>query len=283
MQHEDEDLETLFKLGLTHLQAKIYLTLIKTGKATIKNISKASNVARQDVGRVTRELHELSLIKKAIAVPNEYEPIPLDEGITILLNRRKQETIALRENTSRLLQHFQVNNTENLHEIDPKFFIIPKREASIHQFIKALNNAQTSYDGVFFCDAVSLLPQVLDEPFEKFLRKGGKIRIIACKAENIGVLQKRTQAFRSKGSFEVRYTPRSLLATSSIFDGKAILVTNSTAAKPDDTTSLLSNSPNIVGLAVDYFEQVWNEASSIAYKKFANKRNRPHANSQNSS
>ncbi len=276
MQHEDEDLETLSKLGLTRLQAKIYLTLIKTGKATIKNISKASNVARQDVGRVTRELQELSLIKKAIAVPNEYEPIPLDEGITILLNRRNQETIALRENTSRLLQHFQVNNTENLHEIDPKFVIIPKREASIHQFTKALNNAQTSYDGVFFCDAVSLLPQMFDEPFEEFLRKGAKIRIIACKAKNIGVLQKRTQAFRSKGSFEVRYTPRSLLATSSIFDGKAILVTNSTATKPDDTTSLWSNSPNIVGLAVNYFEQVWNEASSIAYKKFANKRNRTH-------
>jgi DNA polymerase III alpha subunit len=54
-------------LGLTLLQAKIYLALSKTGKATIKTISKASNSARQDIYRIMPTLQKLGLAEKIIA------------------------------------------------------------------------------------------------------------------------------------------------------------------------------------------------------------------------
>ncbi|MCW4047841.1 MAG: hypothetical protein NWE99_09855 [Candidatus Bathyarchaeota archaeon] len=60
----DECVQTLMGLGLTLLQAKTYLALATLGKADVKMISKASNVARQDIYRVMPVLQKLGLGKK---------------------------------------------------------------------------------------------------------------------------------------------------------------------------------------------------------------------------
>lgn len=60
---EEDRIEFLEKLGLTVVQAKIYIANIDTGPATAKQISKVAKVAREDVYRVMPSLQTLGLTK----------------------------------------------------------------------------------------------------------------------------------------------------------------------------------------------------------------------------
>ncbi len=77
-------------LGLTLLQAKIYLSLSEFEKAEIRKMSKASNVARTDIYRLMPELEKLGLAEKIIASPTSYRATPLNEGFSILLENKKK-------------------------------------------------------------------------------------------------------------------------------------------------------------------------------------------------
>jgi len=81
--------KTLRELGLTSSQARVYLTLIKTGDpATVKTLNTISKVARQDLYRILTELRELSLVEMVIGNPTMFRAIPLPEAITILVERK---------------------------------------------------------------------------------------------------------------------------------------------------------------------------------------------------
>jgi len=63
----EENIRVLTNLGLTTGQAKVYLTLATLEKATAKEASDHSNIARQEVYRLLAELEDKSLIERILA------------------------------------------------------------------------------------------------------------------------------------------------------------------------------------------------------------------------
>jgi sugar-specific transcriptional regulator TrmB len=61
---QEKENQILMDLGLTCVQAKVYLTLIKLRNPTVKMISKISNVVSQDVYRIMPRLQKLGLAGK---------------------------------------------------------------------------------------------------------------------------------------------------------------------------------------------------------------------------
>ena len=94
---QEETVQTLVNLELTVLQAKVYLALVKLGTSTGRTTAKAAKVASQDVYRVLTELQEKGLVEKIIAKPNKYRPIPLKDGLSMLLQRRNKQTAELKK------------------------------------------------------------------------------------------------------------------------------------------------------------------------------------------
>ncbi len=83
--YDDYHLETLVQLGLTPNQGKLYLCLLRTGKATGSTLSKETSLARQEVYRILHELHNLGLVEKIISTPTEYQGVPIQDGISVLM------------------------------------------------------------------------------------------------------------------------------------------------------------------------------------------------------
>jgi sugar-specific transcriptional regulator TrmB len=82
--------KTLRELGLSLLQAKVYLALVKLGThSTVKAISICSKVARQDVYRTITELREFGLVEMVIGNPALFRAIPLQETVSILMEKKK--------------------------------------------------------------------------------------------------------------------------------------------------------------------------------------------------
>jgi len=142
--------QTFMGLGLTLLQAKTYFALAKLGVADVKTVSKVSNVARQDVYRVTPKLQKRGLVEKIIATPTLYKAIPLKAGLSTLLQQRVAEDEELQEKTEVLIRNFENNfgSGTAVKENEPQF-IITSEETLFHKRItEATDAAQKSKDAI---------------------------------------------------------------------------------------------------------------------------------------
>jgi len=101
---QNEYIQILMDLGLTLLQARVYLVLCKTGNATVKMISQATQIDRQDVYRIMPRLQELGLAEQIIATPTIYKATPIKQGCHFLFQKNVQKHFELQKKTLELIK-----------------------------------------------------------------------------------------------------------------------------------------------------------------------------------
>ncbi len=248
----DEQIHTLTRLGLSLVQAKTYLNLAKLGKADIKTIAVASNVARQDTYRIMFSLQEMGLAEKILAKTAMYRATPIKEGLSLLLEKQKREYSETQEQVKALFNNFYEKTDTAGGQDDIQFTITSELVLLLRSHEKLAELTRANMD--------MLIPLKLSEEqfYKKFryikgaTRRGVKIRVIL-------------QEFRGEILFrnisenplcEIRYLPEnSVQCGMHIFDRRELTLAVS-EKKP--TPSLWTNSPNVVKLAEVYFENMWN-------------------------
>jgi sugar-specific transcriptional regulator TrmB len=251
---QDEHIQTLIGFGLTLLQAKTYLNLAKLEKADVKTLSKASNVARQDIYRIMPTLQKLGLTEKIIAKPTMYKSTPIKEGLSILLQNRKTEIAELQKKTSSLIETFQAKNTKIAPKEDETHFIMTSeitRFLKIHR--KQAQKAQESID--IMISLIRVPSKVKDEwwNLKRPLKRGVKVRLIVQDpAEE--TTQAPWQVLAKNPLFETKYLASPPNFGMHIIDRKE--VTLQVSAKTI-LPSLWTNNSTVVELASSYFNCMW--------------------------
>lgn len=254
---QDEDVQALTSIGLTVLQAKVYLALVTLGQATIKTISKTAEVARQDIYRITSELQEYGLVEKIIATPNEFKVIPLKEGMSILLQRIHEERAEADRKVMQLVERYKDNNEKaNLIEKEPQFVLVPEKDVSL-SIKRAIENAQTSVDTITTLIRFRTGIFDFDEIVTEALKRGVKFRFIIDKPEDQKSLPEISKALIKNPLLKIRYGHHPPLAVVGIFDRQEVIISISTIMGLDETPVLLSNNPCLLLMAQNYFEMTW--------------------------
>lgn len=252
---QDEHVQTLMGLGLTFLQAKTYLALAKLGKADVKTIAKASNVARQDIYRLMPTLQKLGLGAKIIAKPTMYKATPIKEGLSILLQNRKEEIAELQKKTNSLINNFHKNTAKiPLQEENPQFTITSEITLLLKMHKKLFQKTQTSIDAIIPLKAVD---EVLFHGLQYYkgaMRRGVKIRMITQKAD--GESTRKPQALAKNPLFELKCLSNLAQLGMHIFDRKEVTLCLS---EESGVPSLWSSNLSIVKLATSYFDDLWNK------------------------
>lgn len=265
---QHEDIQALTKLGLTVLQARVYLTLAKSGKATIKTISKASEIDRSDVYRIVSKLQELGLVEKMITAPNTFKAMPIHDGLPMLLRRKAEEYNEVEAKAKELLQKYEKNSEETTLQRDEcQFILVPKKEASRRKFTNTIDNTQTSCDMILHWECFRYGMTEDTETWKKTVKKGVKIRFIVYKPESEKAVSRIVQDFEKEGSFKVRYVFTPPPATIAIFDKKETIITISPTPHPRETHNLWSNNPGLIAIFQDYFELMWRTSKKDKHKK----------------
>jgi sugar-specific transcriptional regulator TrmB len=95
---QKEDIQTRMQLGCTDTQAKGYITLARLyPSAKVKTIAENSQIPRQEIYRVLTELYEKDLVERIVPLPTEHKAVPLEIGLSILMERRTKERNSLQE------------------------------------------------------------------------------------------------------------------------------------------------------------------------------------------
>jgi len=84
---EPKETQTFIDLGLTYIQAKVYLALAKYGAAKISTLSKLSDVARPDLYRTLTRLYDLGLVVKIVQAPVHFKALPIEDALRFCLKR----------------------------------------------------------------------------------------------------------------------------------------------------------------------------------------------------
>ena len=114
MSPQGKSVQTLVDLGLTVLQSKVYITLIKSGPSTGRITAKMAQVAPQDVYRVLTELQEKGLVEKIIAKPAMYKATTFKESISVLLQNKKEEYIEIEKQVKIMANNFSENKNQDV-------------------------------------------------------------------------------------------------------------------------------------------------------------------------
>lgn len=260
--NHDKAVQTLTSLGLSFLQAKVYLALVAEGVLTIKNLARTSQVARQDLYRITLQLLNRGLVEKVVDVPTRFKAVPIETAIGTLIERRKKETAALEQESKDVIRSFAALNEKcKLKNEETQITVISDLQSRITRGKKQVDAAQENIQIVtkwsFF------LAYTLENirEFTRALNRGVKIQVVTQKHEEAPPIPKSLQALTKYPLFEIRYLnfpPSSIVAVFDRQEANIMLLT----ASATKSGAITTNNPSLIELARNYFETVWSNATA---------------------
>jgi sugar-specific transcriptional regulator TrmB len=262
LQSFDEAVETLINLGLTVLQAKVYLSLAKLGTSKGRATAKEAKVAPQDVYRVLAELQKAGLVEKIIAKPNKYCPLPIEQGLEMLIKRRKNQTERLERSVKSVskLFHPAVKGVQKTEQGD--FVLIGKEEPLKNRAHRMLETAHVSLDLMNEINDGMIGHDNLFSLETKFLNRGGRIRDILSKATPTFHLTKTFCSLQQRyPEFQARYLDIPTPAILMIKDDKEALISTKAKTKTLMQPFLWTDNPVLVQILQQWYKQIWEKSS----------------------
>ncbi len=273
--NQDNQINALISLGLTHTQAKIYLSNLRAGRATAKTISQNAKIARPDVYRVLPSLWRMGLTKKHVASPSAYEAIRPKDAIAILLRNKKGEYSNAKRKAKAFANYFGnsviKNNpcrkeektvwiaTDTRNPVDP--LLMDSAKKTRHSL-----NFTTRYNLFVFAMNNPALKSWIKEMY-KAVQRGVEIRMIINKPKTGDLVNElsfsipESQALVENSNFKYRYLPAPPECILITFDNDMCLIETSTAHDVAVSPYLWTSNPVLVNLSKTYFKTIWDSAT----------------------
>jgi sugar-specific transcriptional regulator TrmB len=207
----EETVEILVELGLSHTEAKVYISLLSLKTPTARNIHRTSDVARQDVYQTLADLEEKGLIEKVIAKPAKFRPIPAEEVIAILLQKRNEQNRQLRKKAIQHFRNFEIERTETAPlDKNAQFLLLSKGETNpaghIDRLGKAVGNAKKTVMGVITLPLFMNVKLMDESVWKKAVKRGVKFKFIIAGRANEKTELNLDPVLENTDYFKIRWT-----------------------------------------------------------------------------
>ena len=269
LESEFSELQILTDLGLTLMQAKIYLALVEAGPLKILEISKTSKVARPDVYTALSKLQQLGLAEKIVRRPIMYRAIPLKTGISFLLEEKTSQYEKVRAETQILLHTARIKKPTSKNEIEiPNIVLIPKGKNVIERIRAAIENAQQNIDLVLSWKRFSRgIASTFAESIESAWAKKVRVRFIIERPALTKTAEQLLRFCTGKPRCQIKFISNSPETIFGIYDGKEVFIVTFCDKDLPGSPALWSRNHSLIALADNYFESLWNVATEIPPEK----------------
>ena len=262
MDLQDVDIQTFLGLGLNSSEARVFVALYKIGTAEASRIAKDSAVARPDVYRALSNLHKLGLVERIIAHPFRFRAVPIETGVSILLEHKAKKYMELKSKSASLIRRINKKNIHKESYQESQFVLIPSREALIKRLIKTIEKTQTSIDVSTSWKRFKSGCYRLAEPLEEAWRRGVKGRAVIEETEEPALEFVKTYWKSPHAKIrQVHFPPKTVMA---MYDKKEVFIYVIPTADMTESPALWSNNPSLVAMAEDCFERLWNTAQQLS-------------------
>ncbi len=261
---QGEDVELLKSLGLSSLQAKVYLALDKLGSSTAREAYKFTDVARQDIYRILMELQQLGLVEKILASPTKFASLPLVDGVYLLLEAKTREDTTLRTRVKELIEKNKDINKTFLSSDAADFSLFHEKALTL-KIEKALMETKATLDVIMSKERFSFWLFNEVDLINGLFKKGVRVRFIVDKiSSEIEITEALIR--NNQSNLSGRYTLKSSPVHLALFDNK-LLFCNTLGNSIGQTSILCSNSDCLIMLAQNYFNEAWKKSILMNQKK----------------
>ncbi len=263
----DENAEMLSDFGLTHNQAKVYLTVAKLGIATVSQISKVSKVRREDVYRILPKLEKIGLTERILGKPTRIRAIPPEDALALMIKR--EENIATERMSSltalkdEFMKHFKTYKVKPLSKEAAHFALISEREGIISKELTMVKDAAKAIDVITSKDKLFHIFGGYLGQFEKAFRSGVKVRVILDVSEyEDSILKIIEENKRFRVNLNIKYTDQPI-GHCVIRDYTEAVMATSREPTVGETPYLWTDDENLVGLLQKNFESTWHASVDV--------------------
>jgi sugar-specific transcriptional regulator TrmB len=268
LETESSKLQVLIDLGLTPTQARVYLVLVESEPLKASAISKISKVARPDIYQTLSKLHQLGLVEKIIRKPLMYTAIPIDEGLSSLLEAKKERYEKVMAEAQLLLDTVKIAKTNKKKTIEePLFVLVPQGRTIIEKIKTAMENAQQSIDLVLSWKRFSMgIFDLFSGSIETAWAKNVKVRLIIERPLESKTSWQLIQYCREKPSCQIKFFLEYPKTIFGIYDKKEVFIIVFPKTDLPGSPALWSNDPSLIAMAENHFETLWSTAAKNYHK-----------------
>jgi len=261
----EKDVEMLLDLGLTRNEARAYMAITRLRLASVGQISKVSNVRREDIYRILPKLEKMGLIEKLLGKPTKIRAAPVEEALSILIKQEermaRERVSSLKAKTKTFLEHFTRAPRVQVEE-RVNFALLSKLEGTMSRMLTMIKEAEREIDIVFSRAQIMQLIYTFAEQLKITINKGVRIRIISDVPEYEDSLPRVIEEHISPGNYvDLRYTD---LITSHymLVDFAEALISTATEGNMAENPCIWTNSGSLVGVFQGDFENLWHNSTS---------------------
>lgn len=255
MDLQDADMQTLMSLGLNSSDARVLVALYKIGTAKASRIAKDSTVTRPDVYRALSKLHKLGLVEKIIAHPSRFRAVPIETGVSVLLEHKAKKYIELKSKSASLIRRINKKNNYKESYQESQFVLIPSTEALFKRLTKSIEKTKKSIDVSTSWKRFKSACYRLAEPLTEAWIRGVKGRAVIEETEEPAL--ESVKAYWRPPHAEIRqvkFLPRTVMA---LYDKKEVYIYIIPTADMTESPALWSDNPSLVAMAEECFETKW--------------------------
>ncbi|MGY5859973.1 MAG: MEDS domain-containing protein [Candidatus Thorarchaeota archaeon] len=260
MTNLEDSAKILSEFGLTPYESKVYLTVFQQGLTTAADIAKVAGIRREEVYRTLPKLEKTGLVEKVLGRPAKVRALPIDDALSILINRKEEEASRvirnLLEKRNELLEIFQEVKPDILEVKDKSHFTLLSEKDAIEKRISHLIKQAT--DSIDFADtfesAFRFVLTFADELMSA-RKRNVDVRIITEYPDSTKLIPDAFNKHVPTDSFNIRYC-EDLPGNYIVFDSYQALITTAIGSSVSTGGTLWTNDPSLVKIVHTDFDSL---------------------------
>jgi sugar-specific transcriptional regulator TrmB len=140
---QEKILETLQEIGLTKLEAKIYILIQKKGPLKARDIVKRLKITKQQLYPTIKKLKGRGIVSSSLEHPARFFAIEFDKALDLFSKAKIEEAKTLQINKNLLFNDWKSISVKEVSDSTSKFTVIQGRKyiySKIQQMIQETNN-----------------------------------------------------------------------------------------------------------------------------------------------
>ena len=274
---QDNVIDSLVDSGLSQLDAKVYVYLVRKGPKKAHEITTYLGSSKQQIYPCLKNLQSRGLISSTLERPAKFSAMQFDKVLDVLVGAKLNEAKTLQQQKDRLLEDWQSVVIKEVEECTPKFSVIEGRKyiySKIQQMIQETKrqlSTITSVPSLLRANQYGLLDVAFDH------QRKSKVRfkfLTEIDDANLGFIRKLLQktsrtGFKVNGrnpNVGINFAPQMIIR-----DNEELLFFTSSQSEPHETC-ILTNCRELVKSFMAVFDNLWKYSTTIEQKAIETER-----------
>lgn len=256
----DDPIQYLTEMGLTNAEARIYLTALKLGGGTAKEISVAAEMERAYTYHTLRRLEDLGIVEATLDSPIRFKSLRPEEAIDHVLSIQSTKLDRLKQLRESLMQSILFHSQDKVHS-NETFSVITGR---VNNRLRAINTIRTCESEIFMLQSAQGLSRLWrsDDFLDSIKQKRDqKIRI---RMVSEILPENNDAAAKEFGLLCDLRSARNQVANATIYDRRicsiVLHIGEDLRSDSPEHTALWTNSKSFINTMCNFFESIWRVA-----------------------